>query len=116
MEIDLSLAKPHPKDRAIEPEDPMDLQAFEVPGDPQVMLQMLVEEYARMGWGLDALLALFRDPFYVAAHGMWLLYGEEELRRRVAAVLARCGVVRATTRHTAPVSESLVQIELPTSH
>jgi hypothetical protein len=115
MQVDLSLAKPHPKDRAVELDDPMDLQAFEVSGDPQVMLRMLVEEYARMGWALDEVMALFRDPFYVAAHGLWLLFGEEELRRRISQVLARCGIVRTTTKLSTPASERLVQIELPAS-
>jgi hypothetical protein len=113
MEIDLSRAKPHPARRAMEPEDPLNLHAVEVPGDPQRMLRMLVEEYARMGWNLEALLAMFRDPLYRAAHGLWLLYGEEELRRRITAVLARTGVWRARTLNSRPISEQLVQIELP---
>ena len=76
--------KVHPATRPVEPDDPMNLFAVEVPGDPELMLRLLVEEYARMGWGLDALLGLFRDPFYVAAHGLWLHYGEEELKRRLS--------------------------------
>lgn len=113
MQIDLTNAKPHPKDRAVEPEDPMSLHGFEVPGDADLMLRMLVEEFARMGWGLDRLMAMFRDPFYVAAHGLLLRFGEPELQRRVAGTLARCGVVRANEVHTTPVSERLVQITLP---
>ena len=34
----------------------MDLHGFEVPGDPELMLRLLVEEYARMGWGRTAIL------------------------------------------------------------
>ncbi len=103
--------KIHPATRGVEPDDPMDLHAFEVPGDSELMLRMLVEEYARMGWGLEALMSLFRDPFYHSAHGLWLRYGEEELRRRVAAMLARTGVIRVRTV-AAPPAEQLVQIDL----
>jgi hypothetical protein len=106
--------KVHPATRPVEPDDPMNLFAVEVPGDPELMLRLLVEEYARMGWGLDALLGLFRDPFYVAAHGLWLHYGEEELRRRLAAMLSRVGVVRTRTTTRDPASEQLVQIDLST--
>ena len=104
--------KVHPATRPVEPEDPMNLYAVEVPGDPELMLRLLVEEYARMGWGLDALVGLFRDPFYVAAHGLWLHYGEEDLKRRLSDLLGRVGVVRTKTTTTVPISERLVQIDL----
>lgn len=105
--------KVHPATRPVEPDDPMNLYAVEVPGDPELMLRLLVEEYARMGWGLDALVDLFRDPFYVASHGLWLHYGEEELKRRLTALLGRVGVVRTKTTTSVPPSERLVQIDLP---
>ncbi|REK16548.1 MAG: hypothetical protein DWQ37_07480 [Planctomycetota bacterium] len=88
----------------------MNLFAVEVPGDPELMLRLLVEEYARMGWGLDELLPLFRDPFYVAAHGLWLHYGEEDLRRRLTDLLGRVAVVRVKTTFCSPPPEQLVQI------
>ena len=106
--------KVHPATRPVEPDDPMNLYAVEVPGDPELMLRLLVEEYARMGWGLDALVGLFRDPFYVAAHGLWLHYGEEELKRRLTAMLGRVGVVRTTTTTSVSPPERLVQIDLST--
>jgi hypothetical protein len=101
--------KVHPATRSVEPEDPLNLHGFEVPGDPEVMLRMLVEEFARMGYGLEALMGLCRDPFYHALHGVWLRYGEEELRRRVAGILARSGVLRVRTAN-APPQQELVQI------
>lgn len=107
--------KVHPATRPVAPDDPMNLYAVEVPGDPELMLRLLVEEYARMGWGLDALVGLFRDPFYVAAHGLWLLYGEEELKRRLTAMLGRVGVVRTKTTTSVPPAERLVQIDLSTA-
>lgn len=105
--------KTHPATREILPDDPLELSGFEVDGDPELMLRLLVEEYARMGWGLDALMELARNPFYVGFHGLWRAYGEEELKKRMSEVLARCGVVRITTRETQPLSERLVQIALP---
>jgi hypothetical protein len=69
--------KVHPATRPVEPEDPMNLHGIEVPGDPEIMLRMLVEELARMGYGLEPLMALCRDPFYHALHGVWLKYGDE---------------------------------------
>jgi hypothetical protein len=107
--------KVHPATRPVEPEDPMNLFAVEVPGDPELMLRLLVEEYARMGWGLEELLPLFRDPFYVAAHGLWLRYGEDELRRRLTEGLSRVGVVRVKTTVSNPPAEQLLQINLSPS-
>ena len=107
--------KVHPASREILPEDPMNLHAVEVPGDTELMLRLLVEEYARMGWNLESLIALAQDPFYQAFHGLFQLYGEEELRRRIAEILGRIGVTRVTTVDTQPRSEQLVQVELLSS-
>ncbi len=107
--------KVHPASREILPDDPMNLHAVEVPGDTELMLRLLVEEYARMGWNLESLLELARDPFYPAFHGLFQLYGEEELRRRIAKILDRIGVTRVTTVDTQPRSAQLVQVELLSS-
>ena len=104
--------KLHPASREMLPDDPLSLHAVEVPGNADLMLRMLVEEYARIGWGLEALLRLFRDPFYVAAHGLWLHYGEDELHRRLTALLSRVGVLRVKTTVSSPPAEQLVQINL----
>jgi hypothetical protein len=109
-----AVAKVHPATRGIEPDDPLNLHAVEVDGDPQVMLQMLVEEYARMGFGLEELMNLCRQPFYVGLHGLWLRYGEQELRRRLTAILSRCGVLRAKVREAPPPGE-LLQIDASSS-
>jgi hypothetical protein len=95
------------------PDDPLEMQAFEVAGDPLLMLRMLVEEYARDGWGTDAIVQLARDPNYQAFHGLLRAFGEAELRRRVAEIVARCGVIRMKCVETEPMSERLVQIRLP---
>lgn len=106
--------KVHPVSREILPDDPMEMQAFEVSGDPHLMLTLLVEEYARIGWGADAILELARDPEYQALYGLLKFFGDEELEARIRRVLARCGVIRVQTQETIPISERLVQLELPT--
>jgi hypothetical protein len=104
--------KVHPATRAVEADDPYNLHGIEVPGDPQFMLRMLVEEYARMGWDGERLLALFRDPFYQGAHGLWRHFGEAELRKRVAALLTRTGVIRVRAV-AAPSADELVSLSIP---
>ena len=110
---DNMVPKVHPATRAVEPEDPMNLHGIEVPGDPEIMMRMLVEDFARLGYGLQDLMGLARDPFYHALHGVWLMYGEDELRRRLTTILSRVGVMRVRTV-CAPDAPSLVQINLNT--
>jgi hypothetical protein len=105
--------KIHPATREILPDDPMEMQAFEVFGDPELMLRILVEEYARIGWGVGAIMQLARDPNFTAFYGLRQALGEEELRRRVRGIIERCGVMRIRTKETEPLSEQLVQITLP---
>ncbi len=111
---DNSSTKVHPASREILPDDPLEMQAFEIPGDRDLMLRLLVEEYARVGWGVEAIMRMARDPFYTAFYGLRLSLGEEALRRRVSEIVARCGVIRIRTTESEPVSEQLVQIESPT--
>ena len=108
-----AVPKVHPASREILPDDPLEMHGFEVPGDPELMLQILVEEYARIGWGVEAILELARDPNSRAFYGLRQAYGEQELRRRMAEILSRCGVIRVKTTETEPPSECLVQIDLP---
>jgi hypothetical protein len=102
--------KVHPLSREMLPEDPLLLQAFEVPGDTELMFRVVVEELARMGSDAAAITGLARDPFYAALHGLWRLYGEEEFTRRVRQVLSRTGVVRVRS-FVAPPPGDLLQIE-----
>jgi hypothetical protein len=107
------VAKTHPATREVLPDDPMELSGFEVPGDPGLMLRLVVEEYARMGFDAAALLRLARDPNYQALHGLWRHFGEQGLASEVARTLERCGVLRATTREAPrpPESGALVQLD-----
>ena len=108
-----AVPKVHPASREILPDDPMEMHGFEVPGDPELMLRMLIEEYARIGWGLDDMMRLARDPNYTAFYGLSQTHGEMELRRRMGEILSRCGVIRVKATETEPPSERLVQIDLP---
>lgn len=108
-----AVAKIHPASREILPDDPLEMHGMVVPGDVELMLHLLVEEYARIGWGVDDILRLARDPNYVAFHCLWQRYGEPEFRRRVTKALSRCGVVRVNVQEAVPLSERLVQIDLP---
>lgn len=103
--------KTHPASREMLPGDPLEMQAFEVPGDPELMLRLLVEEYARIGRGADALLELARDPNFVALHGLWRLFGEKGLRARVERIVARCGIVRVRMTEAEHPPGQLIQLE-----
>ncbi len=108
-----AVPKVHPASREVLPEDPMDLHGFEVPGDPDLMTRMLVEDYAHLGWNTDAIMSLANDPNYQVFHGLQRMFGEDELRHRIAAVIARCGVMRVKTTQREPPPTQLVQIDLP---
>ena len=109
-----AMPKVHPATREILPDDPLEMHGFEVPGDPNLMLRLLVEEYARIGWGTDAIIGLARDPNYQAFHGLLQFFGDAELATRIRQTLGRCGVIRVNTKETVPLSERLVQLEMPT--
>ena len=115
MSSDLQIGqKTHPLDREMLPEDPLELQAFEVPGDVELMFRIVIEEFARMGWNSAAIFALARNPFYQALHGLWRLHGEVEFQRRVNQILARVGVIRVR-EFVAPSPSELLQIESSSS-
>ena len=94
MHDDHPLEHGHPKDRPLEADDPMQLDAVEVHGDPAVMLDCLVEEFARIGWDAEMILSVFTQPFYAGTYGLNVAFGEAEIRRRVARTLDRCGTMR----------------------
>jgi hypothetical protein len=88
--------KVHPLARPVEADDPLALHATAVAGDPEVMLECLVQEYAWMGWDVPRVLHLFGDPHYPALNALLSHYGPDGVRRRVAAVLGRMGVFRVS--------------------
>jgi hypothetical protein len=103
---DRFVPKIHPATRAVEPEDPMTLHAAEVEGDPELMLQCVVQEYAWMGWNADQILGLFRDPSYPVLHQMRGMYGDSGIRERVNELLGQMGVFRVEGFvHESPMPE-----------
>jgi hypothetical protein len=95
--------KVHPLSRAAEPDDPMTLSATAVPGDADVLIRALVQEYAGMGWDAGQIAALFHDPFYPMLHSLLEAFGAAGIRERIDAVFERYGVFRfRVTVHEAP--------------
>ena len=92
----------HPKDRPLKPDDPLEMMAATANGDPLVMPDGIVEEYARMGWGRVQIAELFDNPFFQATHGLKKLLGKVEIDRRIEATLKRCGVFRIRAGNPKP--------------
>src|SRR5262245_10127630 len=85
--------KVHPLDRPAEAEDPLELVAAPVGGgDPGVMLECIVQEFAWMGFDAGRLMGLFRSPEYPVLNQLLRHYGEAHVRALVEALLARWGV------------------------
>ncbi len=72
----------------------MSLWATPVPGDPDLLIRAVVQEYAWLGWDADQVAALFDDPFYPMLYGLRQSLGEAGVRERIDAVFARHGVYR----------------------
>ena len=94
IETENWVPKVHPLARGVEAEDPMELVATPAVGDPDVMLEAFVQEFAQMGVGAEELLQMFRSPAYPILRELGECLGETELRRRVEELLARTGVFR----------------------
>ncbi len=87
-----ALEREHPKHRASEADDPMEMVGERADGNPLAMLEGIVEEYARMGWGPDRIHQLFNSPFFQGTFGLKNLLGEKEIERCIEATVKRCGV------------------------
>ncbi len=70
----------------------MRMEAELVTGDPQVMLDCLIEEFARMGWDANRIELIFENPFFLASHSLAKRFGHEAIRERIEQTLERCGV------------------------
>jgi hypothetical protein len=93
---DRFVPKVHPTTREVESDDPLELVAEPVPGDPDVMLECLVQEFAWLGWDVDPVLGLFHSPDYPVLNQLLDYFGEAEVRRRIGAILGGVGVFRVT--------------------
>jgi hypothetical protein len=81
-----------------DPTDPTVLVGVALPGGLETtrdMAWVFAEELARTGFDAPRILAVFRSPFYAAAHAAYRRLGEPE----VAAIVEECvGVFRARAR------------------
>ena len=104
--------KIHPMERDLGPEDPMELMAEPVVGDPEVMLQCLVQEFAWLGWDTESLLSLFHSPMYPVLNQLRELFGDEEVRRRVEDILGHGGIRVTETISEDPEEDAFSGAEL----
>ena len=89
-----------PYDEADE-HDPLELVAVELPAEaesPREMAYVFAEEFARMGYDAERILALFRNPFYAGANGAHRALGDEATRAIIKECLAVWGRVRLVDR------------------
>lgn len=91
---DRFVPKVHPTTREVEADDPMELIAEAPPGDPDVMLTCVVQEFAGLGLDADQLLDLFRSPDYPALNQLLALFGPATIRWRIDELLSRSGTFR----------------------
>lgn len=75
--------KVHPITREIEADDPMELVATPADGDPDVMLDCIIQEFAWQGYDAEGLLRLFLNPEYPVLNQLLDCFGPAEVRRRV---------------------------------
>jgi hypothetical protein len=85
------VAKVHPLSRGAEPDDPLELMAAPVVGDPAEMLEGLLQEFAWLGYSAEQLWSMFSHPGYPLLCALRAHFGDEEVRRRVAALAASWG-------------------------
>ena len=70
--------------KEFEPDDPMELVGVSVPdGDPDQVLDGIVQEYLMMGWSPRQILFLFRSPYYAVSHQVLTGKGEDYVEERV---------------------------------
>ncbi len=87
--------------------DPLMLVGVELPAGESASLEVIrvfAEEYARMGFGEEKLMEIFRNPFYAGAHRAWLALGDERAREEVRDLVKVWGRVRYVERDADPES------------
>jgi hypothetical protein len=80
----------------------MQVRGDSVPGDQQVMLQCLIEEFARMGWDAKQIARMFENPFFLASYGLTKRLGREVVHECIEQTLQRCGVLRCAISEPEP--------------
>jgi hypothetical protein len=75
--------------KEVDPEDPLQLEAALVEGEPLLMLDSLIEEYALQGLDSSEILQLFENPFFLATHSLMQQMGKPFIQRRIEGILER---------------------------
>jgi hypothetical protein len=65
----------------------MELIAAPVDGDPDLMLDCIVEEFAWQGYNSEQILRLFLHPDYPALNQLLDCFGPAEIRRRIGEMM-----------------------------
>ncbi len=71
-------------------EDPLELVGCEVALEEKHLTEMaecFIQEYFRMGYAADSLLALFRNPFYRGPHSIYLARGDRYVRELIGEIV-----------------------------
>ncbi len=77
-----------------DPEDPMELCGvglLTAEDTSETMTECFIEEFLRLGYDAERLLALFRNPFYTGVNMVLQNRGEEFVRRKIAEVFGWWG-------------------------
>lgn len=88
--------KVHPLARLAEADDPMELMADTVPGDPDFMLECLISEFAWSGHSAHEVLQLFDNPGYPVLGQLREFHGDAVIRDRVRSLFDNLRAVRVT--------------------
>ena len=83
--------KTHPAQREWLPDDPMSMHAVSAPGNPHVMLAIVVEEFLHMGTSPEEIVQMARSGNYQALGGLYRTLGEAEFAAQVRAIAKRIG-------------------------
>lgn len=104
--------KVHPLAREATVDDPLELLAEPAPGDPRVMLECILQEFAWMGYDAPRLLALFHHPGYPVLCQLREQFGDAAIREQVEQLVAQWGVLRfrETQVEDEPPEPELVQL------
>jgi hypothetical protein len=82
--------------KKFELDDPMELVGVGLSGSNasvsiEEMAEVLVEEYARLGWNEQRLWTLFKNPFFRATHAIYRATGETYVNELIQQTLAKWG-------------------------
>jgi hypothetical protein len=104
------VSKVHPLVREATEEDPLTLMADPVAGDPQLMFDCLLQEFAWLGYNAEQLVALFLNPDYPVLQQLHAHFGDEVIRQRVNDLVTQLGVLQFRESVAEPEREEELQL------